>query len=35
VSVVGCGMYQWQYNIDKEVIPVVIQCAVEEDGELS
>jgi len=31
VVVVCC--WQWQYNVDKEVIPVVIQCAVEEDGE--
>ena len=25
---------QWQYNVDKEVIPIVIQCAVEEEGKM-
>jgi hypothetical protein len=25
---------QWQYSVDKEVIPIVIQCVVEEEGNI-
>ena len=28
-----CFLLQWQYNPDKETIPIVIQCVVEDEGE--